>query len=168
MTCLPKYAHAAFLEFVSAHAAKGDEDAARLLARVKPGKHVKKEPLPDRKAARAAEHRTSTADLRAQVWERCQGRCEVSGVELGAAWELHHLDGGGSRRSRQGLGNCLAASWEVHRLIHRGDLATLRNALEACIRLGMPEGVKAMTHRLAKAEEARRVPSVPVIVKVAR
>jgi hypothetical protein len=163
---IPAYAQPAFLEYVSAHAAKGDEDAERLMARVAKGKHIPKPPLPDSKGTRRVAHRTSTADLRSQVAERSGGKCEVSGIELGAAWELHHLSGGGHRRSRQALGNCLAVSWEVHRLIHRGDLATLRSVLEACIRLGMPEGVKAASRRIEKIHEARRVPSVPVVVKV--
>ena len=124
---------------------------------------------------RREEHNASTLDLRSKAWIRCggtirvatdesgtdvtlyegAGRCEVSGVELGAAWELHHLDGGGNRRSRQSLDNCLAVSWEAHRLIHRGDLATLRSVKEACIRIGMRDGLRAIEHRLAKVMEAR-------------
>jgi carotenoid cleavage dioxygenase-like enzyme len=112
--------------------------------------------LPGRTAdERRAEHRSSTGSLRAQVAARSGGRCEVSGVEVGPAWDLHHLDAGGHRRSRQSLDNCLAVSFDVHRLLHRGDLATLRSVKEACLRLGLRDGLRAIEHRLAKITEAR-------------
>lgn len=120
---------------------------------------------PDEKRA---DHRASTGSLRAQVEARSGGRCEVSGVEVGPAWDLHHLDAGGHRRSRQSLDNCLAVSFDVHRLLHRGDLATLRDVKAACIRLGMREGLRATEHRLAKVEEARAVGSINDVMRGAR
>lgn len=102
---------------------------------------------------RRADHREETGSLRGQVWERCGGRCEVSGVELGAAWEMHHVQGQGERRSAQRLGNVLAVSWDVHRLIHRGDLDTLR-AVAACPVLDA-EARQAAQRRVDKVIESR-------------
>jgi hypothetical protein len=170
---IPAYAQPAFLEYVSAGAARGDEDAIRLLDKVKKKAPRKTLVLPGRtKDERRQEHRESTSDLRADVWKRCGGtvvigedgmwvlggggKCEVSGVELGARWEMHHLVSGGARRSAQSLDNCLAVSFDVHRRLHRGDLATLRDVKAACIRLGLREGLRATEHRIAKCEEARR------------
>ena len=112
-------------------------------------------------------HRASTGTIREQVFARSGGKCEVSGIDLGEAWELHHLRGAGARRSHQALATGLAVSWEVHRLIHRGDLGTLRAVKEACIRLGMRDGLAAIGRRIEKVEEARRTPSVPVRIEVA-
>ena len=144
------------------------EEAKAICARVLGRKGIPKPPLPDRKAQRRKEHRDETFDLLVQVWLRCgggfrtdpeprffgSGRCEVSGVELGAAWNMHHIVNGGARRSAQCLGNVLAVSWETHRMIHRGDLGTLRAVKEACLRLGLREGLRAIEYRLAKVDEA--------------
>jgi len=155
-------------------------EANRLLDRVKEDrarmKAIQKPKAPGvTRDERRAEHRDATRDLRVACWIRCggtvrwetvtdgtrepffegAGRCEVSGVELGAAWEMHHLDSGGNRRSHQSLDNCLAVAWEVHRLIHRGDLAMLRAVKEACIRLGLRDGLRAIEYRIAKVMEAR-------------
>ena len=112
---------------------------------------------PSRQAQRREEHKASTGSLREKVAARSEGRCEVSGVELGVAWEMHHLRGGGARRSAQSLDNCIAVSWDVHRLAHRGDMHTLRGIKEACIRLGLRDGLAAIEKRIDKIEAVRGV-----------
>jgi hypothetical protein len=144
-------------------------------------KRLRAERAPEVKGAtpeqRRAEHRASTGDLRRVVWCRAGGsvrldaddvwhyegdaRCEISGVELGAAWEMHHVEGGGSRRSQQRPGNVLAVSWEVHRLIHRGDLDTLRKVAAAPTLDA--EARRAAQRRVDKLLEARGVPVALVV-----
>jgi hypothetical protein len=157
-------------------------EAEELLSRVRAA--AKRAPkktlaLPGKsKAERREEHAGDTGKLRADVWTRaggtarwdpeaddgagewvCEGeaRDEVYGTEItSAAWDLHHLRGGGERRSRQSPDNCLALAWDTHRLIHRGHVAALKDVKAACIRLGMKDGLRATEHRIAKCEEARR------------
>lgn len=119
----------------------------------------------DRREAHAA----STTDLRVTVWIRSggsvrwegevphfegEGHCEACGVELGKAWELHHVEGGGDRRPKQRLGNILALCWECHRRAHRGDLGTLAQIAQAPTLDA--EAERAALRRIAKIEEARR------------
>jgi hypothetical protein len=159
---IPAYAQPRWLDYVSGRAAEGDEAAVRLVDSL-PKKGTRKTLAPGAsKDQRRAAHREATKSLREQVAERSAGRCEVSGVELGAAWEMHHLRGGGERRSRQSLDNVLAVSWETHRRIHRGDLDALRDVKEACIRIGLRDGLAAIEKRISKAETVRRTPSVPI------
>ena len=154
------------------------ETAKRVLAAAKRRKEIHRSrrarsPGPTKEARRVL-HREETSDLRADVWVRAGGtkdwdgdehegewvlsgvaHCEVSGVELGAAWDMHHVESGGARRSQQRIGNVLAVSFDVHRLIHRGDLDTLR-AVAKCPVLDA-EGRRAAERRVEKAESVRVV-----------
>ncbi len=129
------------------------------------GRHVKKGIVAagrnrdDRRAA----HRDATATLREAVEKRSEGRCEACRTELGAAWEMHHVEGAGLRRSRQRLGSVLALCHECHRLAHRGrvDVLTL---IASAPPLDF-EAKRAALRRLQKVEEARRTPSVPVRIE---
>ena len=114
---------------------------------------------------RRAEHNASTKGLRANVLARSCGKCEACGGDLGTAWDLHHVEGGGLRRSRQRSGNCLALCMECHRRWHRGDLGTLAQIARAPSLDA--EARREVLHRIAKIEEARRTPSVPVRIEEA-
>ncbi len=130
------------------------------------------------KRQRNAAHGASTRDLRVTVWIRCggtvrwedevphfegEGHCEACGIELGKAWEMHHVEGGGARRPRQRIGNLIALCWECHRRAHRGDLGTL--AQIAQVPTLDAEAERAALHRVAKVEESRR-PCVPIRIEV--
>ena len=156
MTSIPAFAQAAFLEFVASHAAKGDADAQKCMDKLPKRSGLPKPSAPGKsRAERRAEHKASTGDLRAFVAERSGGLCEACRGEVGTAWELHHVEGGGSRRPKQRAGNVLCLCWPCHRHAHRGDLATLKmiaNAgpLDA-------EARKAAGRRFDKVLEARGV-----------
>jgi hypothetical protein len=142
-------------------------------------KALPKPPPPGKtKAERKEEHRRETGKLRSDVWQRaggtarwdpeayegagewiCEGSAkdEVYGFEItSAAWDLHHLEGGGARRSQQSTDNCLALAWDTHRLIHRGDMRTLLDVKGACIRLGLRDGLRATEKRIDHMEGVRR------------
>lgn len=183
MTSIPAYAQPAFVEYVSAHAKNGDEEAKRLLGRLpkKNGIPKPKAPGPDPEKRRA-EHRVMTHSLRVLAWIRCggeiakdeeigktlfvgHGSCEACNAVLGAKWELHHVQGAGHRRSRQGAGNVLAICWECHRRAHRGDPGTLAQIAQAPSLDA--EARREALHRIDKIMEARRTPSVPVRIEEA-
>jgi len=136
-------------------------DALAILAGVAKPKHVRKEKTPDPRKAKRLAHNASTADLRAFVWERCGGKCEASGADLGSAWELHHCQGGPSRRREQRPGNVLALSWDMHRRVHRGDL----DALRAIAKAG-PLDAEARRAAEYRVEKAARIAGVPVRIEV--
>ena len=77
------------------------------------------------KAERRKEYRERTAFIREAVFARSGGKCELCGTELGAAWDMHHTLGGGLRRVRQAISNCVATCFDCHRAIHRNDLVAL-------------------------------------------
>ena len=133
-----------------------ERDLAReLRALRKKIRAASKKRTPSAKDRARAEHKASTGTLREQVAERAAGKSEISGSELGAAWEMHHVEGGGLRRSKQRPGNVLAITWDEHRALHRGDLDTLRRValaptLDADAR-------RAAQRRVDKVLEARGV-----------
>lgn len=86
---------------------------------------------------------------------RAAGRCEVC-LRLGFVLQAHHLVSGGLRRHRESAETIVMICADDHRAIHRNDLDALRAVKEACIRLGLREGLKAIERRIAKVEEARR------------
>jgi hypothetical protein len=58
--------------------------------------------------------------LRAQVYERAQGRCEITGMPLGESWALHHRRqrgmGGTARADTHTLSNVMALTHHIHNL----------------------------------------------------
>jgi hypothetical protein len=116
------------------------------------------------KNARRVEGRIRTSVLRGLVRDRMAGKSEISGDEVGLAWHMHHVEGGGSRLPKQRPGNVLGITYEEHRLAHRGDLETLRK-IAAAPTLDA-EARRAAERRIAKVLEARSVPSVPVRIEV--
>ncbi|HEY2101520.1 MAG TPA: hypothetical protein VGH72_33990 [Pseudonocardia sp.] len=58
--------------------------------------------------------------IRAQLWERCSGRCEVTGIPLGDNWAVHHRRkkgmGGTSLPDVHALYNLMAVTHAAHNL----------------------------------------------------
>ncbi len=79
-------------------------------------KFAKPPPRSREKRDRRRSHAEATADLRARVFARARGLCEICGD---TATQMHHLDGGsGKRREKQAVGNCIALCstdhWRCH------------------------------------------------------
>jgi predicted restriction endonuclease len=107
------------------------------------------------KAESRAEHVNRTAKLRVAVFVEYEGHCAACKMDLGNAWEFHHVEGAGLRRSHQRMGNVLPLCWDCHRRAHRGDLGTLAQIAQASTLDA--EARKAVERKIAKVEEARAV-----------
>lgn len=76
-------------------------------------------PPPDRQKAKERKrlaHKLSTDEIRAVVWQRSRGLCELCEQRLFEEGELHHLESGRLRRKLQAFHNCM----RVHRHCHTG------------------------------------------------
>lgn len=116
------------------------------------------------KADRKAERNERAAKIREEVFDLWGGSCAlcVNGTTLSttmAATDLHHLiSGSGNRRAQESVRTTLPVCGEHHRLLHRGDLDTLREALEIA---EDPEcdisdaAANALQRRIDKVLEAR-------------
>lgn len=92
----------------------------------------------------------------AAVKERSGGKCEWGDQFVSfPATEIHHLIGGGLRRHREDRTTLAHICDRCHRGYHEGAPWALRNAKEWAIRNGFREALRAIEHRIAKANEAR-------------
>ena len=162
---IPSFAQAGFVEFVSAHAAKGDEDAARLLSRLPthgPRKHLAPGKSRDE---RRQERNERAAQIRRRVFARA-GAKEADGSDGRCEWDArgfmvlqwHHLVGGGSRTSPETEREDLttAICHDCHRGWERSDPVVLRNAYAWALRLGFRDAAHEIEKKIAKVDEARR------------
>jgi hypothetical protein len=117
------------------------------------------------KAERKAETKEETAAIRAYV-DRRDENCVICLEPAPEPWELHHVDSGSGKSQRQTTRNCCKAHEGCHKAAHRGSLAALRALLRWAMFHGYTEAEAIINRRIAKVEEARRTPSVPVRIVV--
>jgi hypothetical protein len=124
------------------------EKSRRLAPRRKPGR--------DKKQASRKAHADETEALRVYAFEKWGGRCIACMGVLGSDWHLHHVIGGGLRRSRQSERNTVPLCPPCHRLAHRNDLGTLGALLTWALANGDAFARLTLTARIAKIHDSRR------------
>lgn len=155
MSSIPAYAQPAFLEYVSQHAANGDEDAQRLIARVKPGKRIPKSRSPgSTKEERRAERNERAAEIRSAVMARAGERCEWCQRE-GFVLEWHHIIGGGARRHEESPETTCGVCFDCHRAWERNSMSALMPAANWAQRYGFTKAFAAIQKRIDRAEGVR-------------
>lgn len=122
---------------------------ARLRTKVNPGLTSVREA----KAERLARLR----EIRDALLQETGGRCCVYGDRIDSeTMHMHHIIGGGSRRSKESALTCAPLSARAHRDVHAGDRQALILLLAWCELTERTEAAAALRRRLNKIEEARR------------
>jgi len=137
------------------HLLRPDDSAVAVLSAAAGQLHdataEKRRPVPQHRKERAerkAAKREHTAKVRAEVFRRHEGLCLVCSE---AATEMHHLVGGGLRRSYEAIGTCVPLCGSCHRKYHRNDLATLRSLYVSAINLRLDAtAIRAVAFRIDK------------------
>lgn len=108
-------------------------------------------------AAEKAERRQRIGDIRQDVMIREGGCCACCGWDASNnCGEIHHIVSGvGRRRQKEDVLTCVLLCRQCHRFVTGGDESTLRVLATYCIRHSMPEAARAISHRLARIEDAR-------------
>jgi hypothetical protein len=138
-------------------------DAAKKAAQSRKRERAARAPV----AARPKRDPTIRPRVMARAEE--QGGCEwcpPHRKSLAFVLEWHHLRGGGERRTAESAENTAGVCWDCHRGWERGSMDVLRAAKEWAIRLGFRDALHRVERKIAKVEEARSVPSVPVRIEV--
>jgi len=106
------------------------KQAIYLLQKGKPSP-ARKKAAGVRKQEKRANHREETARIRDAVFLRAGWDCEL-GMHPAGGIEMHHLEGGPTRRSHQAVANCIRACGVCHRLYHRSPESFRATVLGWC------------------------------------
>lgn len=137
---------------LSVYEREGAAGLARLADRQLAAKRDRSRRAPKVKAP-SAPNAQRDGTIRARVFERANGICELCQARTASEW--HHILSGSARTRREAVDTTLALCWECHREWHRGNVDVYRDALEVAILRGWKDARDAITRRLEKAERVR-------------
>lgn len=120
-----------------------------------------------KKATTKGERLERLRAIRLALHKESGGRCVICGGPVHVAvMHAHHLIGGSSRRSEERQETMAPTHGRCHDVAHGKDgadpLPALRSLLAWCAVTDREVAAAALVRRIAKVEEARRRPSVPV------